>query len=409
MKRAFGTLIAAFTLQACSLCAAVISYSYDAAGRMTAVNYDGASRTAYGYDKTGSLLSRVSTVTPALTPPPHLAATFNGLITNGAPEAGNSGIITLKLLANGSYSGKLTVGAVTISFKGSFAADGGTDTIPITGKPPLTSLDITLDVLGPVPRITGTLSGTGFDSDIAMEAVLYNSKTLPLPAGLIGKYTALFTPTENSPGIPQGDGYAIVNVKNNGAVSLAGKLADNSKITQGSLIHGANVWPIFVSLNKKAGFISGQAVFATDPGVSDFTGSISWLKPATSGLFHPGDFDTVLDLTGARYLPPLKDQRALFLANAAPNAVFTASGGGLAVDPLVRDITLDSKNKFIIPPHASALKLSLASATGLFSGSFKDGTATRAFGGVILQSLNMGSGFFPGATESGLVELEPAP
>lgn len=408
--KTLSTLLCALLLLSPGFIFAIqISYSYDAAGRMTAVNYDSASRTAYGYDKNGSLLARVSTVTPALTPPPHLAATFNGLISNGAPEAGNSGIITLKLLANGSYSGKLTVGAVTISFKGSFAADGGTDTIPITGKPPLTSLDITLDVLGPVPRITGTLSGTGFDSDIAMEAALYNSKALPLPAGFIGKYTALFTPTENTPGIPQGDGYAIVNVKNNGAVSLAGKLADNSKITQGSLIHGANVWPLFVSLNKKAGFISGQVAFATDPGVSDFTGGLSWLKPATSGLFHPDEFDTVLDFAGARYLPPLKGQSALLLASTTPNTVFTASGGGLAVDPLVRGITLDSKNKFVIPPHTSALKLSLASATGLFSGSFKDGAATRAFGGVILQSLNMGSGFFTGATESGLVELEPAP
>lgn len=389
--------------------AARISYSYDAAGRMTAVSYDGASRTAYGYDKNGSLLSRVDSVTPALAPPPHLAAVYNGLITHATPGAVNTGIITLKLLANGSYSGKLTVGNVTVPFKGSFAADGSSALIPITGKPPLTSLQLQLDVLGGVASVTGTLSTTGFDSDVAMSPAIYNAKSNPLPAGLIGKYTALFMPTENAPGIPQGDGYALVTVKNTGGVSLAGKLADNSKITHSSLLVGVNTWPLFVSLNKKAGFISGQVLFATDPGVSDFGGDVDWLKPATSGLFHPDEFDTVLDFAGARYLPPLKGQSALLLASAAPNTVFTASGGGLAVDPLVRGITLDSKNKFVIPPHASALKLSLASATGLFSGSFKDGAATRAFGGVILQSLNMGSGFFTGATESGLVELEPAP
>lgn len=403
------TLLAALILPPLSARAVKISYAYDAAGRMTAVNHDGASRTAYGYDKNGSLLSRVSTTTPALTPPPHLAATFNGLITNGSPEAGNTGVITLKLLANGSYSGKLTVGAVTFSFAGSFAADGGTAVIPITGKPPLTSLDITLDVLGAVPRITGTLSGAGFDSDIAMEAVLYNSKTLPLPAGVVGAYTAVFLPTENTAGIPQGDGYATVTVSSAGAVSLAGRLADNSKITHSSLIQGMNVWPLFVPLHKSAGFISGRVIFAPDPGYSDFGGFVSWVKPVTAGDLHADEFDTGVDLVGARYRAPLKDQRALTLLNSAPNAAFSASGGGLATDPFTRNVTLDPKNKFVIPADAGALKLTLMPGTGLFTGSFKDGTATRAFGGVILQTLNSGSGHFLGATESGLVELMPAP
>ncbi|HRJ09104.1 MAG TPA: hypothetical protein PK490_13735 [Prosthecobacter sp.] len=401
-------LLTALILLPLSARAVKISYAYDAAGRMTAVNYDGASRTAYGYDKNGSLLSRVSTVTPALTPPPHLAATFSGLITNASPGAANTGVITLKLLANGAYSGKLTVGAVTVSFAGSFAADGGTAVIPITGKPPLTSLDITLDVLGAVPRITGTLSGTGFNSEVAMEAVLYNSKTFPLPAGLVGAYTAVFLPTENTAGIPQGDGYATVTVKNTGAVSLAGKLADNSKLTHGSLIHGVNVWQLYIPMHKNAGFLSGRVLFAPDPGYSDFGGFISWVKPLTAGL-HSGEFVTGVDIVGARYRPPLKDQRALGLMNSAPNAVFAASGGGLVTDPFTRNVTLDTKNKFVIPVDAGALKLTLMPGTGLFTGSFKDGAATRAVGGVILQTLNSGSGFFPGATESGLVELTPAP
>lgn len=389
--------------------AAILSYNYDAAGRLTAVNYNGASRTTYGYDKNGSLLTRANSTTPALTPSPHFAATFNGLVTNGLPDASNSGVITLKLLANGVYSGKFTVGGLTVSFKGSFDAAGGSVQIPIIGKAPLTSLDLSLDVLGAAPSITGTLTANGFASEVALEAASYNTKTNPLPAGFIGKYTALFMPTENAPDIPQGDGYAIVNIKNNGSVSLAGKLADNSKVTHGSFIAGSNRWPIFVLLNKKSGFLSGEVVLATDPGVSDFEGSLSWLKPATSGDFHPDAFITSLDLLGARYLPPLKGQRALLLADVSPNAVFTASGGGLIVDPFERNVTLDSKNKFIVTADSSALKLSFASATGLFTGSFKENSSTRSFGGVLLQTLNRGSGFFTGSAKSGLVEIEEAP
>lgn len=409
MKTTLALLSALLVLSPGLLRAIQISYAYDAAGRMTAVNYDGASRTAYGYDKNGNLLSRVSTVTPVLTPPPHLASTYNGLITNGSPDAANTGVITLKLLANGSYSGKLTVGTVTISFSGSFAADGGSSVIPITGKPPLTSLDITLGVLGSVPRITGTLTGSGFSSDIAMEPAHYNTKTHLLPAGLIGKYTVLLMPTETMPDIPQSDGYAILTVKKNGSISMAGRLPDNSPFTQSSLIHAGDVWPLFVPLYKKSGFLSGKVVFATATTLGDFTGSISWLKPVTSGPLHPAGFSTTLNLTGASYLPPAKGQRALLLADAVPNLVFTASGGGLVMDPLVRNITLDGKNKFIITPDASALKLNLMSGTGLFSGTFKDGSITRAFSGVVLQPFSSGSGYFLGSVKSGLVELGPIP
>ena len=81
MKTLIITWLAAITLTA-HAAHIQVGYTYDAAGRMTTVNYNGTSRTAYSYDKNGSLLSRVSTVTPVATPPPHLAGTYNGLITD---------------------------------------------------------------------------------------------------------------------------------------------------------------------------------------------------------------------------------------------------------------------------------------------------------------------------------------
>lgn len=397
-------------LLACTLAqAARLTYRYDGAGRLSAVNYDGESRTAYGYDPNGALVSRVDSVTPDAAPPPHLAGVYQGRLMNATPEAANSGSLTLQLLANGSFSGKFIVGGLSVAFKGVFAADGSAAPIVLNGKPPFTGLTLALDLLAAVPRITGTLAADGFDSDVLAEQALFNAKTNPLPAGWIGKHTALFAATEAGAGIPQGDGYGLVTVKNTGGVTLAGRLADNTAFTHGSLIVGDGTWPLFVLLYKKAGLLSAQVAFVAAPGISDFSGAATWQKPETAGSFHPDAISTELDFYGARYTPPAAGQRVLEVLDVADNLRFSAVGGGLDEDPFERLITLDAKNKLLFAKDASAFKIGLKTASGLFTGSFKDNGIVRPVAGVLVQSLNRGAGFSAGGSESGAVELVPEP
>ncbi len=417
MKTTLALLGALLVLSPGLLRAIQISYRYDAAGRMTAANYDGTSRSAYVYDKNGSLLSRTNTVTPALAAAPHLAGTYNGLITNADPHAGNTGIITLKILANGTFTGKLTVQGIAFSIKGKFLANGSLENmhIIIDRKAPLLDylLSLTLDVQSGTPRITGNLSGdflaVVFNSQIAMQQDLYSSGASLLGTGFIGKYTLLLQPTENTAGIPQGSGYAIVTVSAKGGITLAGKLANNIAITQGSQIIGINHWPLFVSLHNKLGYIAGNISFFI-PGDDHLSGDLDWLKPDTTGTFHPAGFATELGVSGSRYVIPGKGQRALDFAATSPNAVFEATQGNL-VGSLIKNVTLDTANKFFIPADAAALKAALATATGLVIGSFKvSPTITRSFSGVVHQDDNEIQGFFPGSTESGHFSIGiPAP
>jgi YD repeat-containing protein len=413
MKTLILTLFAATALPAQAI-TYQIAYNHDAAGRLTAVNYNGASRTAYNYDKNGSLLSRINTVTPALTPPPHLAATYNGLITNMTPTAANMGSITLKLLGTGAFSGKFTLQGVSISFAGKFLQDGTLDNAPIVidRAAPLTDfqLGLSLGVLGDIPRITGTLDGSGFSSQVMLDPALYNATTNLLPGGFVSKYTALFQP--EMPAVanaPQSDGYATVIITSTGAVTLAGKLANNVAVTHSSLIVGPGSWPLFVPMHTNKGYIAGEVFFNLKPGQSVFEGGIAWLKPVTVGGIHTAAFTTWLSLIGSRYDAPLVGQRALDLLGTVPNALFTATGGNLTAPPLVRSVTLNSSNIFITPVDAAALKLTLTPSTGVFTGSFKDGIITRTLGGVLFQEGNFGSGFFPGTTVSGLVEIDRNP
>ncbi len=143
-------------------------------------------------------------------------------------------------------------------------------------------------------------------------------------------------------------------------------VANGVTITHASNLVGVASWPLFVPLHANQGYIAGQVSFNSTPGVSDFEGG------------------------------------------TVPNAAFSATGGNLAA-PIARNVTLNTAIVFITPVDGVALKLTLTATTGLFTGTFKDGTATRTIGGVIYQEGNFGSGFFPGTTVSGEVEVESNP
>lgn len=396
-----------------------VSYIYDAAGRLTAVNYNGTSRTAFGYDKNGNMLSRTNTVTPPTHPAIVLAANYVGLVDNASPNAVNVAPITLKLMNTGTFSGKATIEGVAYPIAGTFAADGTTPAINFARKPaPGTyTLTLSLDVAGGTRQVTGTLTSNGlaggdFASTVLLDRSNYNTTTQLLPAGLAGNYTAIFLPGENTVTVPQGDGYATVKITSSGGITAAGKLADGTAITHSSTLIGDAVWPVFISFYK-TGYIYGRVVFASIPGASDFSGPMTWLKPATTGPLYPGQFFTKPTLLGSKYDVPATNQRALAFLNKVPNAIFTASGASLQVDPLMRDITLDIKNKFITPVDAAKLKLTLTTPSGAISGSFVDGTATRTLGGVIFQEQNIASGFFANpdiaVKRTGPIQIEAKP
>ncbi|MBV6501222.1 MAG: hypothetical protein CJBNEKGG_03728 [Prosthecobacter sp.] len=399
--------------------AVTVSFRHDVSGRLISVNYDGTSRSDYAYDKNGSLLSRASTVTPPLAPPPLLAGNYAGIITNTDIHAGHTGIISIKLTAGGTFSGKLTIQGVTHGFGGSFLADGSLDGLHvfIDRKDPLLDYQLTLslDVHGSVPSISGTLTGdvggVVFNSGIALQRDLYNSGGLTIGGGLVGRYTLVLLKTSSDPGIPQGTGYATLVVSSKGALTLAGKLANNVAITQGAQIVGMNTWPLYVPLHSSQGFIAGSLRFfpVTAPGLA-VSGTLDWLKPDTTGPLHDAAFTTQLDAQGALYIPPAAGRRAMDLNGTSPNAVFTATGGNLTAPPFIRDITIDSTNKITAPLDPVSLKLSLSAPSGFVSGTFKpEAGVTRTVGGVILQSARSAAGFFPGTSESGQFTLTPPP
>jgi YD repeat-containing protein len=395
-----AALAAALTL-AIPAQSAIIAYTYDGAGRVTGVNYGGASNTAYAYDNNGNLLSRVNSENKFIP----LLGKYAGLVTGGTPTAQNSGIIALTVASNGAFTGTLKLGGVTYKLRGTFDENGFV-MLDIPRKAPLIALTLTLQLdLDSNGQITGTISG-GEIATLSAALTPFGKKAPP-PSGLIGAYTALFEPTQPGITIPQGDGFATVNVSKTGSIKLVGALADGSKISLGTVLAGDGTWPLFAGLYRNAGFVTGTVTFGTEPGVSDFSATLDWLKPATTGPIYPAAFTTELDLLGSHYVRPAKGHRVIELANESPNARVTASGGNSAA--IDKFVTLDIRNKIVVAaPGADALKLSVSTAAGLLKGSFIAGKP-RKLQGVIFQEQNRGAGFFLGTSESGVFELNAEP
>ena len=390
---AIGTVIVA-TVAAAN--AVVISYSFDAAGRLTGANYGGASRTNYTYDNNGNLLTR----TNAVGQPAPVAGSFTGLVHGSPPALNNSGTISLTLSASGQFTGKIILGGKSYPIKGTFD-ENGVATVAPEGAPFTVTLQ--LDLLNESKEITGTLDAGGVTATIVAHRTGFGKST-PAPANLVGTFTTLFEPTSSDAGIPQGVGFATLTVNSAGKLRLAGRLADGTRISQGAVLSSDGDWSLFVLLYKKKGFISGEIGFQP-LAASDFSGAATWVKPATKGPVHPAAFTTGLEVVGSRYVPPPKGQRVLDVANSSPNADVRL----VPSDAAPATVTLTTANK--IEVNASGpekLKLSIKTKTGILKGGFVDEKKTRKLNGVIFQKGNRGAGFFLGETESVLFELTPA-
>jgi len=383
--------------------AAVISYNYDAAGRLIGNTYDGSTRLAYQYDRNGNLLARraANDVIPAL------AATYNGLVSPPDPSSLNLGVITLKLLSNGGFSGKYTINGKSTSFRGTFNPDGSANPIDLPGGVTLT---LTLDVSNGTETATGLLTIAGVDSPVVLSRSAFNAKTNPLPAGLVGKFTLLLGSAGGDPVlIPQGDGFGVGVITAAGRVRATVRLAENTGFSQSAVLSGnpAATWQFFASLYNRQGFVVGNIGFDGEAGVSDFGGAMSWLKPATTRGAHQSGFATQLTLIGSKYQPPPRGRQFLSLREGVPNAEISMSGGVLPGGNAQQDLTLNASNKWLVtaPVNINGLKIKTVGGSGLTTGSLRDGAATFRFGGVVFQKQNLISGHVLGPTQSGPMEV----
>lgn len=362
-------------------------------------------------------------------PYPAIAGVYTGLVTadeGTTPTNSTEGLISIKVVAKGTFSGKLTIDSYSLSFSGRIAASGAAEfgktfssaaELTRKGKSPLTlALQFDLAKTGNTQQVTGTVVDGAAESVLAADRALYTSKSNPAaplvnpsPA-LVSTYTVLFKAEAGAASaFPQGDGWATATVSTAGLVKLKGALADGTAITYSGPLSLSNELPFYVQLYKKLGSISGPVEFE-NLATTDLAGeNLYWFRPADSkSKVYPAGWPAGIttDLIGSRFVKAAKtDTNSIFGFTGSGRLSFTQ---GLLAETIEKGFSITAANKVTNEPADKTFALKVAGATGIFSGTFTPPGEKKkpAFKGVVLQKSGEASGFFlststPTATSQG--------
>jgi len=383
---------------------------------------------------------------------PELAGTYSAIgIPKGTPTSDNAGLLTISVTPTGTFSGKAMLSGASIPVSGLLNNTGAARFKPSLGLSldliDKTEFDTYLGALAfsvtAADGLHGTLStqATGGEvlADFAGKVASF-SKTNPVPEALLnqpttgtptkGVYTLTFTSKAQTPPIapnlaPQGTGIATLTLSNTGSVSVAGWLADGTKYSAAAKLRFDRTLPLFSVLYKKLGYFEGELTF-DDLANSDVAGTdFLWLRPGLPrAAFYPQGWPNGLkiDAIGTKYAKPGSLDFGQGAANPVSGNTALTFDAGLLNQPLVRLVSIDplSGSVKLLPANGTGFKLSLAPATGLFSGTFvhTDGKLDTYRGVLLHKGTNQGgTGFFLstpvaawGASgESGSVTLEQKP
>ena len=192
----------------------------------------------------------------------------------------------------------MEIGKSRYSFTGQLDVNG-TATIPIS------KAGLTLNLQVGNNQVTGTIGdGATWVATVLANRAGFNAKTNPAPQA--GTYTWIIPGSgdPNNTQVPQGDSYFTVTVDPSGKVSMKGSLADNTPVTESSVISADGLAPIYIPLYSGGGQILGWVTFE-DTGEQDFGGLINWIKqPNVKAKFYPDGFTIETNAPARRTVPP---------------------------------------------------------------------------------------------------------
>ncbi len=346
----------------------------------------------------GSITSGVATLTITNAPVPIPLGVFNGLfVDTNQVTAASAGSVSAKTGPGRLYTGSLRIGLAKLAFKGSFDGEGRSSVaIPRTGLSALT-LDLGLDG----GSLTGRVSDGVWTSPLRADLAVFHSATNPATA-LAGLYTALLPGADENADAPLGDGVATIKVDSGGVLSLAGSLADGSKLVQKTPVSPTGEWPLYAPLYQGGGMVIGWLRVRPTNDI-DFDGVSHWLRPAgPTPKVHTNGFLLRSDVIGSSFVSPGTNR---LLSAATANLIFT--GGNLAA-PFTNVLALGASAK-VTNTSPNKLTLTFNSKSGLIGGVATDRSSNKPikYQAVLLQRQQIAGGSFLGTNEVGRVELTP--
>ncbi|GEP44114.1 choice-of-anchor D domain-containing protein [Brevifollis gellanilyticus] len=237
-----------------------------------------------------------------------------------------------------------------------------------------------------------------YDADAPATDAIFEARRNPwtatnmVPGGEQGLYNAVMQTTVpgNDIDFPLGEGYLQVAISKTGVATWAGKAADGSTITFSTSMAENRSIPLHASLYKNTGSLQGECFInnTTFDIVSDITPAFDWYKipqplASTDRSYKSGFLLHSLEVTGGKYVPNnLHDYLELPDGTAAMDLFFVES----QINAFSQEFTMAEPNGVIVPANAKSLTMKIDPKTGIFSGSFKDGSPaiTVPFAGILI-------------------------
>lgn len=323
--------------------------------------------------------------------PPNIIGTFLGYIYPDEFINGNRGSrLDLTITKTGSASGKVITGGTTQSFTGRLAPEPDYSAgIPlIVNLPRAGSTPLTLSLL--FQDLDNHFMGTLEDVD-ANAAIVEGWRHTWTTIKKASAFTTLHTFSVDAgiePEAPQGFGYGSFTPTTAGAVTIAGRLADNNTFTTSGFLGEFGQALVYQGLYGGKGAFGGVIQIASDgdPVNDTLDGIFAWVKPPNSGgatdrVYRNGFLLTDMVVDGGAYPKLLPGGLVLGLPEGEGNAWAQFSLGGLDNEGAEFDLLITIANpsptgltnRVIIDPESNENRVTISTlntATGAFSGQF---------------------------------------
>jgi hypothetical protein len=325
-------------------------------------------------------------------PNPYLpfVGTYNGLFwaTNGIVTETDAGMLKgLALTSKGTYSATLLIEGASKGFSGSFnLAGAASNSISLGGQRGDVALVLTLTANNPAPRVTGTISGKGWESTNLVAERATNT------AGS-GQYTMLIPPDTNnmaSDALPIGDGYALIT-NHAGTAKITGVLADGTAFSQSVPVSLTGEIPIYANLYGSQGLLLGWINLEPTNASALF-----WVHPAIRKGLYTDAFSSTNDIM----LSPWTYDPA---SSALPANLFVFD----ATETNEFNLTISNNLKLGGASGSTDLNGSINLETGLLTVTIGQGAGKTTGYGVIVLNATNGGGYILGKTNAQAIKLEP--
>jgi hypothetical protein len=312
-------------------------------------------------------------------------------------------LVSLSVAANRSFSGQIRLGTLVIPLKGVLDLYGVYNAVlRLPGSNETVSVQLNVPSGADISSgATVSLVGNGLFGS-ASTNLLRVTVDPSIRQGVQGRYTMALTTNEGA-GIPEGAGYAIVNLRPNGDASVTGRLGDGQAFSTSTFVT-KNADVIFhATPYPKGGVFQGALTVNGGAQPASISGTLEWIKAPQAGPKYPAGFSTTVSVEGTEYTPPAAGQLPLDLQKLPNNASAFITGGDLPV-AITKTLTISANGTSIVTdPGITGLKLVLSPKTGMFTGSFTDRVGGRkmSMSGVLITGRNHGVGHFVGANKTG--------